>query len=106
MTTKIDQISHALGRMESSIDDLKQDSQTAAAASIDNMKEIAELKAGVEAVKEQIKQSTGRITILEPQVEDYKRLKWIVIGGLGVVTVIAGLIAAAINITIRWWFGV
>lgn len=103
---RIDALSRLLGSFETSIELLLASSEKAAEDRELLSREMIDLKNGLASVKEDIARSAGRITILEPQVEDYKKLKWVVIGGFAVVSAVASFGAALLlwllNVAAKW----
>lgn len=111
MTTKLDDISEAIGSLRAEVAGLRRDFQTSELRSIDHrtgvhrrmddlVSEVSSAKVELAVVKEDITDVKGDIADIKPVTDDVRRWKTMGIGALGV----TGIAAAAIgSIVTAYW---
>ncbi len=113
MTTKLDDISVMIGRMEAEVSGLRRDFQAAELRSVDHranvhrrmdgiMEDLGEVKAEVSVANERIEAVKDDVAEMKPVTDEVKRWKLMGIGALGVVGIGGASIGYAFQQPIDW----
>lgn len=113
MTTKLDDISVMIGRMEAEVGGLRRDFQAAELRSVDHravvhrrmdgiIEDLGEVKAEVSVANERIETVRDDVSEMKPVTDEVKRWKLMGLGALGVVGIGGAALGYAVQGPIDW----